>query len=171
MDPTEAYFSEHYAPRILDAITAGHSFVVGPIRGIDTLALHFLLAQDVPASKISVYMAEFEYNNVKWRQGYEELGVHVVLAVPGTTTGERDAAMTRASDYDILRYRTEDEARELYGTSWWPRVTNTEMNERRRAALREGKTPVRTYVRHAAGIQMDEERDEKAEDPVCCEIC
>ena len=51
------------------------------------------------------------------------------------TTRERDAAMTAASDYDILRYRTEEEAREVYGKGWWPRVSNTEMNERRRAGV------------------------------------
>lgn len=51
------------------------------------------------------------------------------------TTRERDAAMTRDSDYDILRYRTEGEAREVYGKGWWPRVSNTEMNERRRRGV------------------------------------
>ena len=44
----------------------------------------------------------------------------------------RDARMTRASDYDILWARTEDEERELYGERWRPRVSATEMNRLRR---------------------------------------
>ena len=43
--------------------------------------------------------------------------------------------MTKSSDYDILRYLTEKEAKEVYGERWWPRVSATEMNERRRRKL------------------------------------
>jgi len=55
---------------------------------------------------------------------------------PATTTRQRDEKMTEDSDYDILRYRTEDEAKEFYGSGWWPRVSNTEVNERRRRGER-----------------------------------
>jgi len=54
-----------------------------------------------------------------------------------TRTQERDAAMTKASDYDILRYRTEEEAKEFYGKLWMRHVTNTELNERRRKAWKD----------------------------------
>jgi hypothetical protein len=153
IDVTEAYFTQHYEDSIRKAIAAGHHFVIGPIRGIDTLALHFLLEQSVPPSRITVYMAEFEYTNLIWRQQYLDRGVNVVEAVPGATTAQRDAAMTAASDYDILRYRTEEECKTLYGPRWYPRVSNTEMNERRRAADKEGRKPDRKYISH--GVSPD----------------
>jgi hypothetical protein len=45
---------------------------------------------------------------------------------------QRDARMTRASDYDILWVRSEDEARKLYGDKYRTRVSATEMNRLRR---------------------------------------
>jgi hypothetical protein len=148
-DAPETYFSDHYKRRILDAIANGDSFVLGPVEGIDTLALHFLMAEGVSPSQITVYLARFEYNNSALRQRFQDLGVNVVEAVAATTTGERDAAMTAASDYDILRYRSEEECKTLYGPLWYPRVSNTEMNERRREALKEGRNLDRSY--HHAG--------------------
>ena len=46
--------------------------------------------------------------------------------------------MTRASDYDILRYRTEAEQQSVYDERWRARVSNTERNERRRLRYAEG---------------------------------
>lgn len=135
LDPDDEYFATHYAPQIDAAAQANHSFIIGPVAGIDTLSLHYLLSQNVPPSKITVYMAHFEYLNTTWRTQYLDLGVNVRDVVDAVTTRERDAAMTKDSDYDILRYRTEDEAKKLYGKSWWPRVSNTEMNERRRTGI------------------------------------
>ncbi|KAF8208441.1 hypothetical protein K438DRAFT_274369 [Mycena galopus ATCC 62051] len=131
MDVDMTYFATHYQARVDAAAAAGHAFVVGPVVGIDKLALHYL-AEHVDRTRITVYMAAFEYARVTWREQYEELGVNVKEVVDAQTTRDRDAAMTRDSDYDILRYRTEEEAKELYGEKWWPRVSNTEMNERRR---------------------------------------
>ncbi|KAF2502652.1 hypothetical protein BU16DRAFT_16490 [Lophium mytilinum] len=136
LDASDEYFATHYAPRILAAAAADDSFVIGPVRGVDTLALQFLLDpfHDVGPSRITIFMAEFEFASRGWRQGYVEKGVKIWEE--GITTRERDAAMTRESDYDILRYRTEEETKELYGAAWWPRVSNTEMNERRRREQR-----------------------------------
>jgi len=132
LDASDEYFATHYAPRILSALASGDSFVIGPVRGVDTLALQFLLdpIQNVDPSRITIFMAEFEHARTTWREEYEAKGVRVWKE--GVTTRERDAAMTRESDYDILRYRTEAEAKELYGAEWWPRVSNTEINEERR---------------------------------------
>jgi hypothetical protein len=77
-------------------------------------------------------MAPFEHASSTWLASFTALGVNVHCVADAATTRDRDAAMTRDSDYDILRYRTESEAREAYGSGWWPRVSNTEMNERRR---------------------------------------
>ncbi|KAJ4304713.1 hypothetical protein N0V90_000240 [Kalmusia sp. IMI 367209] len=135
LDPSSSYFSTYYAPSINTAISLNHSFIIGPVRGTDALALQYLLSQSVPPSQITIYMANFEYANITWRTGFTSLGVNVKCVEEAITTRERDAAMTRDSDYDILRYRTEQEAKELYGSVWWPRVSNTEMNERRRKGI------------------------------------
>ncbi|KAF8208459.1 hypothetical protein K438DRAFT_2012521 [Mycena galopus ATCC 62051] len=134
IDVDMTYFATHYQARIDAAAAAGHAFVMGPVTGIDTLALYYL-AEHVDRKKITVYMAPFEYASARWRGQYEKLGVNVEEVVDAKTTRERDAAMTRDSDYDILRYRTEEDAKELYGVTWWPRVSNTEMNERRRVGV------------------------------------
>lgn len=52
--------------------------------------------------------------------------------VAGRNHTERDVAMTRASHYDILRYRTEAECWVLYGDAYRKRVSGTEKNELRR---------------------------------------
>ncbi|KAF2186357.1 hypothetical protein K469DRAFT_707018 [Zopfia rhizophila CBS 207.26] len=136
LDASEEYFNTHYVPHLQTAIQKGDHFVMGPVAGIDTLSLHYLLSQNVDPKRITVFMAHFEYQNASWRKSYEELGVSVKeVGSLGTTTRDRDAAMTQASDYDILRYRSEEEAKELYGSIWWPRISNTEMNERRRKGV------------------------------------
>jgi hypothetical protein len=43
--------------------------------------------------------------------------------------------MTKASDYDILRYLTKEECMEMFGARYRERVSGTELNERRRAAV------------------------------------
>lgn len=135
LDPTQDYFSQHYIPKLDSAIDHCDKFIIGPVRGTDALALDYLLAQGVPPSDITIYMAQFEYANESWRADFTSKGVNVKCVEDAVTTSERDAAMTRDSDFDILRYRTEAEAKELYGSAWWPRVSNTEMNERRRKEI------------------------------------
>jgi hypothetical protein len=44
----------------------------------------------------------------------------------------RDEAMTRASHYDVLRYRTVAECRALFGERYKERVSGTQKNEIRR---------------------------------------
>ncbi|KAF2692272.1 hypothetical protein K458DRAFT_266272, partial [Lentithecium fluviatile CBS 122367] len=135
LDVDSTYFTIHYQPNIDTAVASGHSFIMGPVAGIDTITLHYLLAHNIAPSCITVYMAHFEYLDTPWRTHYLDLGVNVRDVVDASTTGERDAAMTRDSDYDILRYRTKEEAKRFYGERWWPRVSNTEMNERRRRGV------------------------------------
>jgi len=133
--PPSSYFPTHYGPQLLTAIAAGDSFVVGPAAGIDTVALQFLVSQRVPSQKITVYLAEFQElalrDGLKW---FEDLGGNI--KVEGITTGQRDAAMTRDSDYDVLRIMKVEEQKELYGAFYYARVSNTEKNERRRMALK-----------------------------------
>jgi hypothetical protein len=136
ISPPTDYFSTHYAPHLLSAAARGDSFVLGPAGDIDTLALDFLLSSAlVPAGRITVYLAEFEakaFGSTRFA-AFEAAGGNV--RVEGVTTGERDAAMTAASDYDVLRYMSQEEARAHYGPTYWPRISNTEKNERRRKGL------------------------------------
>lgn len=153
MEPDQDYFRTHYEARIREAIAAGDAFVMGPAAGMDTMALNFLLDEArVAPARITVYLAEPQ---VRYREHaalkarVERAGGHVVLE--GLTTGDRDAAMTRDSDYDILRYMSVEEQKEFYGERYFPRVSNTEKNERRRLGL-----PLHTN--HALVDKADETR-------------
>jgi len=132
--PPPTYFEKHYENLLRDAIASDYSFVLGPAPGIDTLALRFLVEHGVNPTKITVYLAEFQErtyrSSLEW---LEELGGHI--HVEGVTTSDRDAAMTRASDYDILRYMTIQEQKAHYGEEYYPRVSATQKNERRRQGL------------------------------------
>ncbi|KAF8909706.1 hypothetical protein CPB84DRAFT_1958754 [Gymnopilus junonius] len=128
------FFATYYEPLLKEAISSGHSFVVGPAPGTDTMALKYLLDHDVELSRITVYLTEFEErtlaDRVNW---FTELGGHV--KVEGVTTSDRDTAMTRDSDYDILEYMTIEEQKVFYGERYFPRVSATEKNDRRRKGL------------------------------------
>jgi hypothetical protein len=135
LDADEKYFHTWYRAHIDVAIASDHAFVLGPVAGIDTLALTYLLEHGVSGSRITVFMANFEGADKERRERFEGLGVEIQIVREAMTTGERDAKMTEQSDYDVLRYRTEEEAKRVYGEAWWPRVSNTEMNERRRRGV------------------------------------
>jgi hypothetical protein len=137
------YFTTHY-PDLLDtAIARGDRFVVGPIpTGVDADALAYLLQyhEEHPDSKIrvTVYVTLHEHQTwgdvLRSRDGGK--GVLDVCVVDTQDPRERDAAMTRDSTYDILRWRTEEEARLFYGSLYREGVvTSTERNWRRRRGL------------------------------------
>jgi hypothetical protein len=141
LEPTPAYFAQHYAPRIDIAIAQSHSFIVGPSRGTDTIALSYLKEHGVPPSRVTLFLNESEGAQPKWQQVADSLrvrGAGVVVVGRGNT--ERDAAMTAASDYDILRYHTEAECRALYGNKYRPRVSGTQRNELRRKEMQEARS-------------------------------
>ncbi|KAF8961450.1 hypothetical protein BDZ97DRAFT_1829379 [Flammula alnicola] len=134
IEPSEDYFFQHYEPQIKSAISAGHSFVMGPASGMDTMALQYLIEQGVHPSRITVYFAEFQERDLAdLIERFKGLGGNIW--VEGVTTSDRDAAMTRDSDYDILRYMPIEEQKLFYGARYYPRVTATEKNERRRKGL------------------------------------
>lgn len=169
VQPTADYFTTHYVPRLDAAAAAGDSFVMGPAPGIDTLSLqHLLEALDYPASRITVFLTESEraLYQARFHDFVAQKGGN--LRIAGRTTGERDMAMTDASDYDILRYLTVDEARALYGAAWYPKVTATERNEvRRRNKEREKAGMGPEDVRDGEGRLLSEaEKGNRAKDAV-----
>ena len=128
------HFETHYAPRIQQAIKEGHHFILGPSRGTDTLAFEFLRNSGVSANRIRVYLNSSEGTLIRGAfKQLEEEGGSVVTVKGGHT--QRDEAMTRASHYDILRYRTKEECLAFYGAGYnTKRVSGTEKNELRRKA-------------------------------------
>ena len=133
IDMPEGYFQKYYEPLLDRAIEAEDDFVVGPAPGVDALALQYLLDKGVHPSRITVYLAEFQGKFDNSRKWFERLGGNVLIE--GLTTRMRDAAMTRDSNYDILRYMSVKEQMEFFGARYYPRISNTEMNERRRNGL------------------------------------
>lgn len=134
LEPSSTCFTTHYAPRILSANSAGDCFVFGPSCGIGSFALDFLLSQNVTRSRIHFYMFESEARNKKGRiEALKKVGIHV--CVRGKIHTQRDVAMTKESDYDILKYLTREERMKLYGDRYRERVSGTELNEQRRAAM------------------------------------
>lgn len=132
--PDASYFHAHYVPRINTAIARGDHFVIGPLPyGVDADALKYLLAYPVSPDRITIFVTPGEKQI--WGRAFDQLKVNV-HQVEGQTSGERDAAMTQASSYDILRWRRQEEAKEFYGSMWRDgHVTNTERNWRRRRGI------------------------------------
>jgi len=123
---------------------------------MDNMALNFLLYEDsgIAPARITVYFAagQIQYREMAaLKERVERVGAGIV--VEGWTTGERDAAMTRDSDYDILRYMSVEEQKDFHGARYFPRVSNTEKNERRRLGL-----PL--HVNYALVDRADEPRPE-----------
>ncbi|KJA20859.1 hypothetical protein HYPSUDRAFT_42679 [Hypholoma sublateritium FD-334 SS-4] len=131
LDVDKPYFDTHYIPSIKEAMEKGHNFIVGPSGGVDTLALQYLQRSGVPSSRIRLYFNSNEETRLRpvFRH-FEEAGGSVMIVKGGHT--ERDEAMTRGSHYDILRYRTEEECRAVFGNLYRKRVSGTEKNELRR---------------------------------------
>lgn len=85
-------------------------------------------------SRVHVYMFESEARNKKGR--VETLGkMGIEVYVRGRSHTQRDVEMTKESDYDILKYLTREECKRLYGERYKERVSGTELNEQRRAAM------------------------------------
>ncbi|KAE8326235.1 hypothetical protein BDV39DRAFT_177348 [Aspergillus sergii] len=136
--PDNIYFHTHYVHQINTAIERGHRFVIGPVAGVDRAALDYLLAYPIPPSHITIFVTPTE--NILMGDEFRSraVNVHVVDGSMNMTTRDRDAAMTKASSYDILRWRPRTEAKEFYGRMYREGyVTNTEMNWRRRRGITE----------------------------------
>ena len=105
LDVTLDEFRAHYCQPILDAIRAGHQFVVGDARGADDWANKFLWTFCNDLADITVYhmldAPRYNAGELQTMGGF-------------TSDDERDTAMTAASDYDIAWVR---KGREKSGTA------------------------------------------------------
>jgi hypothetical protein len=134
--PDESYFHTHYVTPLTQAIERKDHFVIGPIpSGVDADALEYLLAYPVSPDRVTIFVTQAE--DGMWGAHFRSLGVNVRV-VEGQMTRDRDAALTRASTYDILRVRTKEEGRAFYGHMWREGyITNTERNWKRRRGIPE----------------------------------
>lgn len=105
LDLTTKEYNEHYHSKILDAVIAGHDFVVGDARGADWFAQCQLQIVALPGiSNVVVYhMGSSPRNNC----GFTLIGGYA-------SDSARDEAMTDASTYDIAWVRP---GREKSGTA------------------------------------------------------
>ncbi|CAK46357.1 hypothetical protein AnigIFM63604_005453 [Aspergillus niger] len=149
--PNESYFHTHYPPLLTAAIARNDSFVLGPLPyGVDSDALSYLLQYPVSPARITIFVTSRE--DSLWGMQFRALGVNVHV-VEGDSTHDRDVAMTAASTYDILRIRTEEEAKQMYGRLWREGyVTNTERNWRRRRGVGEDERVEAEVVNGVLGV-------------------
>ena len=129
MDVSPAEFTTHYAPTIDLAISHNDNFILGDAQCAEKFALDYLLRHGGPTIKhrITVYPSRL-YNIAK----FEAIGLRIGTdpSADGAADGassrgkgrrqrdsqvrhlQRDARMTRASDYDMLwvRRRRDEEA-------------------------------------------------------------
>lgn len=162
-DLPQDLFDKHYIPQLTIALESGANFIIGDAKGVDEMALTWLLTHAKP-DRITVYCSR-AYNVSK----LEALGVNVILDKSGAAGGggsngkgmnkgreagnpnasrqrhlDRDARMTVASDFDILYVRTDEEARAFYGERWRKRVSATELNRDRRVVKMQDVSPANT---------------------------
>ena len=141
MDITLLQFSTHYEPRLDSALSLGHHFVIGDAKGVDASALTYLLAQSDRYPDVRQHIT-VHVSRPGQLSKFQAMGVRTECSdercdrrEPRKRHLDRDARMTRASDYDILWTRSENEEREFYGERWRARVSATEMNRLRRVEM------------------------------------
>jgi hypothetical protein len=112
LDLTEEEFLLHYQPEINKSYLAGHKFVVGDARGADYFAQEYLANYLIIPSRVTVYHM---FTNPRHCCGSVSNEGHEFSTLGGFSSDEeRDAAMTRDSDYDIAWIRP---GRENSGTA------------------------------------------------------
>jgi hypothetical protein len=88
-------FARHYADKILEAYSLGHHFVIGDADGIDLLAQKLLLVLGANPERVTIYHM---FDKPRFNLGFKTSGGY-------KNDEERDAAMTKNSNYDIAWVR------------------------------------------------------------------
>lgn len=134
IDITEEEFNTHYRNRIDLALQNPFStFVIGDAQGADTLAKNYLGSR-IDKTRITIYTRRSPI------QCSELVGFKIKGSFKNHT--QKDAAMTRDSDEDILYIRPADIQKQLLearGIKYDPnRLSGTEQNLNRRFRIRSG---------------------------------
>jgi hypothetical protein len=130
---TATEFKQEYHGKINEALEEKDStFVLGNARGVDTMALHYLLDSGIDPSRITCYQFCHTLQLLlKDNKRLEPLKINTKGMFTSNTA--RDETMTRVSDKDIAWVRSAAEQRKLYGDKYDPNfVTGTQQNINRR---------------------------------------
>jgi len=130
-DITPDQFVMYYTDQLANAIRDNCRFIMGNAPGADSMALDALLRAGVPPADITVYI--FRPDKDFSIGYYQSLCVQTNQDPKWKSFRDRDAQMTRDSDYDVYWLRSADECVALYGEKYRVRVSGTEANIRRRA--------------------------------------
>ena len=130
VDVTQQDFDDHYKNELIEATKSKNSrFVMGNAKGIDTMALEFLIELLGPDNlyRITVYhLGKKSHLKDKRIRTIGGFGNH----------NNKDTAMTNASNKDIAWVRPEEESRILYGSNYNPnRISGTQHNINRRKLI------------------------------------
>lgn len=148
------FHNPHYLPGVDLAISPGDFFILGDAQGTDILALDDLPLQGGPDIKdrITIYpsrphnIAKFEAIRLTTSTDPPEEAPadRRSTRAEGRRQGDprarhlwRDPRITRASDYDILWTKSDEEARALYGDKYRPRISATKLHRLRRQEIAE----------------------------------
>ena len=107
---TPEEFETHYKNEIDKVIISRtNKFVIGNARGVDTMALEYLLKNNYPANMITIYYSKSKKS--KSIDYYKNLNVNVIEGF--ISYSKRDEKMTIESDIDIAWVRPQHETEEL----------------------------------------------------------
>jgi hypothetical protein len=125
IDLSEEEFRQHYIPPLELAIAAKDaSFVVGDAPGADTMAQTFLHSHGI--HNVTVFHKGPQPKCNCFPEKWKTSG-------PFTSHSAKDAAMTDASDHDILYIRSAEETKQRLGDKYDPSfVSGTQANFNRR---------------------------------------
>lgn len=124
-DITQEQFDHHYRQRIVEAASNPlNEFVMVTAPGADTMSQK-LLTELMACDRMTVYHRG---------ESPEFLADPSIKTVGGWKShDQKDAAMTKNSDVDILYVRSTDESKKLYGDKFNPkRMSGTQKNLNRR---------------------------------------
>ena len=108
-DLTQAQFNSFYRAALDEAINIGDTFLLSTDSGASQMALAYLKAKNVEPRRITIYLATHSMHSMAekdQRASFESDAYHVVM-VEGSVD-DRDAAMTDASDSDLLWLKASD---------------------------------------------------------------
>ncbi len=133
---TKEEFNKHYKPLLDNIINDNNtnSFVIGNSEGADKMAFQYLISKGISIDNITIYY--FSKNNQEDNFYFH----YKPKIIQGFTSYEkRDAAMTNASDKDILWIRPKEDNKKLLeslGEKYREnRISATERNLQRRKLI------------------------------------
>lgn len=133
---TQDEFDAHYKKKILELLKDDNNkFVVGESIGVDRMAQD-LITDYINNVRHEIFTNQLTIYHVGRFPRYTADG-HIKTIGGFKSHSEKDAAMTRISDYDIAYVRSIEESKKLYGDSFNPKIkSGTQKNIERRKNIK-----------------------------------